>query len=42
MEGSEADVGKFFVTERDRRARRKVRPLWNVASRHGRCRCTSR
>jgi hypothetical protein len=42
MEGGETDVGDFFVTERDHLARRKVRPLLNVARRYDRSRCTSR
>jgi hypothetical protein len=35
MEGSEADVGEFFFTERHHRAGREARPLLNVARRHG-------
>jgi hypothetical protein len=41
MEGSEADVGDFFFTERDRLTRRKVRRLWYVGCRYG-CQRTPR
>jgi hypothetical protein len=42
MEGGEADVGKFFFTERHYLARREVRPWLNVRRRYGCCRCASR
>jgi hypothetical protein len=42
MEGGEADVGNFFVTKRDHLARRKVRPLLNIARWYDRSRCASR
>jgi len=35
MEGGKADVGKFLFAERDRHAGYEIRPLLNVARRHG-------
>ncbi|MCC8980574.1 hypothetical protein [Bradyrhizobium acaciae] len=42
MEGSEADVGEFFLAECGHLAGREVRPVLNVAGWHDRSRCTSR
>jgi hypothetical protein len=36
MEGSETDVGHFFLTERDSLRRREVKFLRNVSGRGGR------
>jgi hypothetical protein len=41
MEGGEADVGKFLLTERDHHAGCVTRRLLNVTGRYGRCRCAS-
>jgi hypothetical protein len=41
LEGSEADVGKFFFAERNHHAGDEVLPFLNVTGRHGRGVCTS-
>jgi hypothetical protein len=41
LEGSEADVGKFFFAERSHHAGDEALPFLNVTGRHGRGVCTS-
>lgn len=42
MEGGEADVGEFFLTEHGHLAGREIRLVLNITGRHRRRRCASR